>query len=179
MRITSRRRTHPTSTRLRQAQVIAEASSADELVQQTPTVSTMPEGSHGEVRIRGFWGLGAIADLAGAETVWRTFLNPEGLEILGVHGEGFSTAVVEFANPVSQSQGPVAPQRFVIAVIAILIAIAGVLAVLAWVISKITVLLFGTSGPSQGLVSGGGLLLGAMVIAGLYLTQRPQRRAPS
>ena len=157
--------------------MIAEASSANELVQQTPAVSTLPEGSIGEVRIRGFWGLGTIADLAGAETVWRTFLNPQGLEILGVHGEGFSTAVVEFADPISQAQ--IAPQRLVIGVIAVLIAIAGALAVLAWVISKITVLLFGTASPSQGLVSGGGLLLGALAIAGLYLIRQPPRKAPS
>ena len=159
--------------------MIAEASSAEELVQRTPSVATIPEGSRGEIRIRGF-GLGAIADLAGAETVWRTFLNPEGLDILGVHGEGFSTAVVEFANPASQSRGPVAPQRIgPIAVIAVLIAIAGVLALVGWVISNITVLLFGTASPPQGLISTGGLLFGVLAIAGLFLLRRPTRRASS
>ena len=165
-RLTLRTRRAPLS---QTVHVIAEASSADELRNQTPAVSELQEGARGQIKIRGFFGLGAVARAPGAEIIWRQFLNPAGLDIIDVHGEGFSTAVIEWGVPVSQAQGEVAPQRFVITVLVILAAIAGALAVLGWVISKITVLLFGSNGSGSGVFGTTGLLFGAMVVAGIYL----------
>ena len=90
------------SSRARQEwQVVAEASSVAEFEQIVPAVQSFPEGSLGQVRIRGF-GLGVLGDLAGAERIWKKFFNRAGLEIIDVSGEGFSTVV----SRVHQPRGP-------------------------------------------------------------------------
>ena len=160
--------------------VVAEASSIAELQEAVPTAQSFPEGALGRVRIRGF-GLGVLGDLAGAEKVWNQFFNPEGLEILGVSGEGFSTVVVDFSNPVAQAQDGYAPQRFgPVAIIAIIFAVTAALSVLGWVISKITILLFGTSSPDAGVFDITTILLvGLGVVGFMLLSQNKPRAAPS
>ena len=168
---------------LRQTTVLAEASSVAELRTVTPSVAVIPEGATGEVRVRGFWGLGFLADLPGAEIVWKQLFNPQGLDVIDVHGEGSRTAVVDWANPTSQSQaGGYAPHRIgPLAVIAIIGAVALALAVLGWAVSKITILMFGTSGPEGGLVGAFGgvgfVVVGGLIAAYLISSQRKGSKA--
>ncbi len=146
--------------------VIADVSSPEELQAVTPTVATLQPGRRGQIVVQGF-GLGLLGDLAGAEFVWQTFFAPAGIETVDVHGEGFSTVVVDWRIPKAALAGQALAGMGIgpVAVVALIGAAALALFALGWVISRITVLLFGPEGGGAfnflviGLIAIGGVLV--------------------
>ena len=74
--------------------IIAQASSPDELRQITPTITQITEGRVGRTIITSpIWSpIGPLADLAGAETIFRRVFLPAGIEIIHVHDGGHRLA---------------------------------------------------------------------------------------
>lgn len=132
--------------------VLADVESVDQLKSIAPVVDELRPGQKGQILIEGF-GLGPIADLSGAEVLWRSTLAEEGISVTDVHGEGFSTAVIDWTVPPSApAQSGATSMRFLIAVIVVLVAIGAVLATLGWAVNRIRVLLFGDGPTEFGLV---------------------------
>ena len=61
----------------------------------TVLVDPLVPGDVGRIEMTGF-GIGLLADAAGAELIWRQTFLPDGVEIIDVFGEGLNTAVVRF-----------------------------------------------------------------------------------
>jgi len=129
------------------ARVIAQANSLAEL--RTASVD-VPPGSSGCIIIEGP-GIGIAADLPGAEIAWRRALGQHGFSVTDVHGQGISTAVVEWtansgatANQASCGWGHAQGAQYALQAAGplLIVAIVAALLLLGWVLVKqITVLL--------------------------------------
>jgi hypothetical protein len=149
--------------------IVAQARSAEELRNLTPSISQIPDGVRGRVIIDGPF-IGPLADLAFAEQTWGQRLAPSGARVTDVFGDGLNRAVIEYEIPAAgeAAQG-FARAGLIIAVLVLLAAIAGAAIALGWAVRQITVLFFGdepgggVAGTSRALIGlgviGGGLLL--------------------
>lgn len=148
--------------------IVAQARSAEELRNLTPSISQIPDGVRGRVIIDGPF-IGPLADLAFAEQTWGQRLAPSGARVTDVFGDGLNRAVIEYEVPAAgeAAQG-FARAGLIIAVLVLLAAIAGAAIALGWAVRQITVLFFGedgggVTGASRALIGlgviGGGLLL--------------------
>ena len=148
--------------------LIAQADGPDELRTVRPPISSLSEGRLGRTVIDSpfFAPVGPLADLAGTETVWRTFFAPEGIEIIDVRGRGLTAAVVDWrvADTTSMSQGGAQMSAVFIPIIAVLGAIALAAAATGWAIRQIRVLVFGEEG-GGGL--GGAAVFGLLALLGI------------
>lgn len=179
LRLTGRREA---STVMAQSQddnfiVVAQASSPEELRQVTPTIRSIEDGTRGRTIITSpIWApIGPLADLAGAETIFRRVFVAEGIDVIDVHGEGFTTAVIDWrVSPTLQSSQGGAEMNAVITIAVILGLIVIALLATGWVIRTITVLIealesaFGGSLPL--------LVGGIIVIVGLGAFSQTKNR---
>lgn len=160
---------------------IAQASSPGELQNVTPSVRELTAGRVGRTIVESpIWApIGPLADLAGAETIFRNIFTPEGIEVIDVHGEGLTTAVIDWrVSPTFQAaQGNASMSAVLILAIVVLGAISLALFAAGWAVKQITVLLLGRE-DSPGLVNsfGGVVALGAVaLVAVVVLTQSKKR----
>ena len=143
--------------------VLVEATTLAELRSAIPATDDLPPGTHGKVVIEGF-GVGPLADLAGAEQAWGSFLVPAGAEVLDVHGEGLNKAIVDWrifevaATAMASS----------LAVVVFIGVVALALAALGWAISRITIF-FEQAGPM--------ILIGLVLVVGLVVLSSRGRRS--
>ncbi len=156
---------------------IAQAGSPGELQDVTASISEIGEGRLGRTIVESpIWApIGPLADLAGAEFIFRQFFEPEGIEIIDVYGEGLTTAVIDWRVSTTfragQSSAPMS--GVVIATVVILSALTFALLATGWAIKNITVLLFGTEDKPGLTNSVGGLLaIGAVAVLGLTLATK-------
>ena len=143
--------------------VLVEATTLAELRAAIPATNDLPPGTHGKVVIEGF-GVGPLADLAGAEQTWGSFLVPAGAEVLDVRGEGFSTAIVDWRIQAAVDAAMASPLAPVILIGAVALA----LAARGWVISRITIF-FEQAGPM--------ILIGLVLVVGLSVLSSRGRRS--
>ena len=161
---------------------IAQASSPGELSNVTPTVQELSEGRVGRTIVESpIWApIGPLADLAGAESTFRNIFAPEGIEVLDVHGEGLTTAVIDWrVSPTFRAaQGNASMSAVVILTIAVLGALTLALFATGWAVKQITVLLLGREDSPGGLVNsfGGVVALGAVAVVGLVVLTQSQKR---
>lgn len=179
LRLTGRRES---STVMAQSQddgfiVVAQATSPDQLRQVTPTVASIESGTRGRTIITSpVWApIGPLADLAGAETLFRRVFVPEGIDVIDVHGEGFTTAVIDWrVSPTLQASQGGAELNLVVTIAVILGLIVIALLATGWVIRTITVLIEALSGAFGGSLP---LLVGGIiVIVGLGAFSQTRKR---
>lgn len=161
---------------------IAQASSPGELRNVTPSVRELSEGRVGRTIVESpIWApIGPLADLAGAERIFSGIFAPEGIEVIDVHGEGLTTAVIDWRiSPTFRTaQGNAQMSAVVILTIAVLAALTLALFATGWAVKQITVLLLGRENSSGGLVNsfGGVVALGAVALVGIVLLTQSQKR---
>ena len=148
--------------------LIAQASSADDLRDFRPTVGRIDEGRIGRTIIRSpLWApIGPLADLAGAELVWRNVFSREGIEVIDVYGQGLTTAVIDWRVAPRAAAGQCNAQMgaLFIPVIVVLGLFAVAMVATGWAVRQVSVLLFGEEA-GQGLFS----LLPLVLVAGAVL----------
>lgn len=152
--------------------VLVRAASLEELRDATPTLQELPPGTTGRVVVEGP-GLGPLADLAGAEEVWRRAFGQRGLEVLDVAGEGLSRAIVRWRVPAPAPAAGAAALGSPLPPLVLLGAIVLALAVLGWAVRQVIVLV-DRLGPGVAVGLGVLLLLALVVIASA--APSPRRR---
>ncbi|GEM_PF-5765060 len=117
--------------------LLFEADSTQALKNAVPSLSELGPGRQGRFEIRGF-GLGPLADIAGAELIWKNQMAAAGLIVTDVHGEGWDLAVVEWVTEGQQQAVAGQVQAAVgVVVLLIILAVIGALLALNWLISNI------------------------------------------
>ena len=160
-------------------QLLFAVDSLEALSAVQPSLDDLPDGALGRFEVVGF-GIGPFADLVGAEIPWSQALNPAGLRVLDVYGEGFNKAIVTWqvdasllglASTAQASRGFYGRQATLAAPVLLLVVIAGVivaLGLLGWVIQSI-----------KGFVElpqVQGILWGILLLVGLALVATSRKR---
>ena len=155
---------------------IAQASSASDLRNVTPKITTIEEGRVGRTIIESpIWSpVGPLADLAGAETIFRRVFVPEGIEVIDVHGEGLTTAVIDWRVSTTfraaQGNAPMSAVFVTTALILGLIAVA--LLATGWAVRQITVLVKGADEALGGTLPLVAIAIVAIIGVGAFSAQK-------
>lgn len=136
----------------------------------TVLVDPLVPGDVGRIEMTGF-GIGLLADAAGAEFIWRETFLPEGVEIVDVFGEGLNSAVVVFtvlpdAASVRVAAGAEVVAPALIAVAAYIGLLLIVILALGWFVQEVRILLTGGEGGigPLGLLGIGSAGVGALLL---------------
>ena len=116
--------------------LLFEADSTQALKNAVPSLSELGPGRQGRFEIRGF-GLGPLADIAGAELIWKSKMAEAGLIVTDVHGEGWDLAVVEWVTEGQQQAVAGQVQAAFLPVLLVILAVIGALLALNWLVSNV------------------------------------------